>query len=234
MRKAFAAVLLLFVPLWCVGQDAPAGPPPDAQTAPSQNGQPGGHRRPGLVGTITAINGDTLTVKTMNGQSAQVNVNESTRFRKERQPATLADFKVGDEVFVRGQSTGENTWQAEVVAAGSPGGFGRMREGMGKEFIAGEVKAIDGTQLTILRPDGVTQNINVDESTSFRKQGESITLADVKVGDHVFGRGAMKDNVFVPSMLNVGMPMMGRGHGRGQGAGQGGGQGQGEGAPDSQ
>ena len=96
-----------------------------------------------------------------------------------------------------------------------------MREGMGKEFIAGEVKAINGTQLTILRPDGQTQNITVDDSTSFRKQGESITLADVKVGDHVFGRGALKNDVFVPSALNVGMPGMGRGFGQGRGAGQG-------------
>lgn len=107
-----------------------------------------------------------------------------------------------------------------------------MREGMGKEFIAGEIKAISGTQLTILRPDGVTQNITVDESTSFRKQGQSVTLADFQVGDHVFGRGAMKNDVFVPSVLNAGdMRMMGRG--RGEGQGEGAGQGAGQSAPDS-
>ncbi len=232
MRRTVAALLFVFVSFWCLGQEAPAGPPPDAQGAPSQGGF-GGHRRPGIAGTIAAINGDTLAVKTVNGQTAQVTVGQNTRYRKDRQPATLADFKVGDEVFVRGNSTGENKWQAEVVAAGPAGGFARMREGMGKEFIAGEVKAINGTQLTILRPDGVTQNINVDESTSFRKQGESITLPDVKVGDHVFARGAMKNDVFVPSMLNVGMPMMGRGWGNGRGQGGGQGAGQGQATPDS-
>ena len=168
----------------------------------------------------------------MNGQTAQVTVSDKTEYRKDRQPAKLVDFKVGDQIFVRGESSGENAWQADMVASGPPGGFGGMREGMGKEFIAGEIKAISGTQLTILRPDGVTQNITVDESTSFRKQGQSVTLADFQVGDHVFGRGAMKNDVFVPSVLNAGdMRMMGRG--RGEGQGQGAGQGAGQSAPDS-
>ena len=110
-----------------------------------------------------------------------------------------------------------------------------MREGLGKEFIVGEIKAITGTQLTILRPDGVTQNITVDESTSFRKQDQSVTLADFQVGDRVFGRGEMKNDVLVPAVLNVGeLPMMGPGMmGRGQGQGQGAGQGAGQAPPDS-
>ena len=59
-----------------------------------------------------------------------------------------------------------------------------------------------------------------------------MTLADFQVGDHVFGRGQMKNDVFVPAVLNVGdFPMMGRG--RGMGAGQGTGQGAGQSTPDS-
>jgi hypothetical protein len=63
--------------------------------------------------------------------------------------------------------------------------------------------------LTIQRPDGVTQTISVDENTSFRKDGESITLADLKPGDHVFGRGEIKNGVFVPAVLNLGQPRFG-------------------------
>lgn len=77
---------------------------------------------------------------------------------------------------------------------------------MGKEIIAGEIKAIDGLKLTIARVDGEIQTITVDENTSFRKQGESVTLADLKPGDRVFGRGQLKDGVFVPAVLNVGAP----------------------------
>jgi hypothetical protein len=94
------------------------------------------------------------------------------------------------------------------------GGAGRMMAGgfnpedLGKKFIAGEVKAINETRLTIARPDGQTQEIEVDENTSFKKGGESITLPDIKVGDFVRGRGELKENVFVPKELIVGRPQM--------------------------
>src|SRR4029077_4271391 len=79
---------------------------------------------------------------------------------------------------------------------------------LGKKFIAGEVKAINETKLTIARPDGQTQDIEVDENTSFKKGAESITLPDIKVGDFVRGRGELKDSVFVPRELIVGRPQM--------------------------
>ena len=112
---------------------------------------------------------------------------------------------------------------------GGPGGA-NFRENLGKKFIVGQITAMNGTQLTIKRPDGVSQNITVDENTSFRKDNESVTLSDLKVGDQVFGRGELKSDVFVPSQLNVGQPHFGGMRGQGQGQGQG----QGEGAPQQQ
>ena len=112
----------------------------------------------------------------------------------------------------------------------------KAREGMGKVYITGKVTAIDldGLKLTVLRPDGVSQVIGVDEQTSFKRGGrrmaalasgagvgevgngagngadangspggESITFADVKVGDSVAGRGALKNGTFVPTELGV-------------------------------
>jgi hypothetical protein len=68
------------------------------------------------------------------------------------------------------------------------------------------VKAINETKLTIARPDGQTQEIEVDENTSFKRGSESITLPDIKVGDFVRGPGELKNNVFVPKELAVGRP----------------------------
>jgi len=82
-----------------------------------------------------------------------------------------------------------------------------VKMGLGTKFIAGEVKSIEETRLTIARPDGQTQTIEVDENTSFRNsKGESATLADVKVGDRVMGRGDVKNGVFVPETLRFGTP----------------------------
>jgi hypothetical protein len=141
----------------------------------------------------------------MDGKAVTVNLTSDTRYRKDRQPVTLADFKVGDTVMVGGDPAGENAWNARFVSSRS-GGDAEMREALGKRFIAGEIKAIEGTSLTILRPDGVTQTIQVDENTSFRRQGESVTLADFKTGDHVFGRGELKNGTFVAAVLNAGDP----------------------------
>jgi hypothetical protein len=105
----------------------------------------------------------------------------------------------------------------------------KMKEDLGKVFITGKVTAIDDVKLTVMRPDGVSQVIEVDEGTSFKRGGrgmasmmngsgpvgatggrpdvaagaESITLADVKVGDTVVGPGALKNGVFVPTQLGV-------------------------------
>ena len=175
-------------------------------------------RGPGTAGTITAIEGQTLKLKTFNGGAATVKLTDQTRFSKDRQEAKLADFKVGDNIVVRGEEAGENTYTATMVAAAGGGMMQMMAEGMGKQFIAGTVEKIDELKLTIARVDGQTQVIEVDENTSFKKQGESITLADIKVGDQVMGRGAVKDGTFVPATLNVGLPpqmrmMMGPGPG---------------------
>jgi hypothetical protein len=222
MRTLRILALVLISSLCTLAQDAPQAPAPDAQ-APAHGGWQQ-RRGQGTGGTITAITENSITLKNRDGQTEQVNLNDKTRYRKGREDAKLSDLKVGDMVFVRGEQK-EGVWQADVVAERPAGGFGmgggpngNFREGLGKRFIVGEITAINGTQLTIQRPDGVSQNITVDENTSFRKDNESVTLADFKVGDRVFGRGEVKNDVFVPSQLNVGQPHFGGPRGpRGQG-----------------
>jgi len=188
-------------------------------------------------GTVTATAADHLTVKTEAGEIYQVAISANTRVTKERQPLKLADIKVGDGVGAMGVlDPATKTVHAVFVGVMDAEQIKRAREGMGKVYITGKVTAIDldGLKLTVLRPDGVSQVIGVDEQTSFKRGGrrmaslasgagvgevgsgagtgaaaggstggESITFADVKVGDSVAGRGALKDGVFVPTELGV-------------------------------
>jgi hypothetical protein len=180
------------------------------QQPQQENGRPeGGFRRmqgQGVAGNITAISGNTITLQTLQG-TATVKVSADTQFRKDREPAKLTDLKVGDMVFALGDKTGENAWNARMVAMRT-GGPGMMNvDDLGKKFIIGEVTKIDGTKITVKRPDSAEQTIEVDDDTSFRNaKRESVTLADVKVGDRVGGRGELKNGVFVPSVLTVGLP----------------------------
>ncbi|MGZ4895342.1 MAG: DUF5666 domain-containing protein [Candidatus Angelobacter sp.] len=169
-----------------------------------------------VIGKVTTMTKDSLTIAPlMGGDPVTVKVSETTRVTKERQSFKFEEIKIDDLVFARGELK-NNTMQAAVVGVVNPemvqriqqgGGqnmAGLKREDLGKKFIAGEVKTINETKLTILRPDGETQEIEVDENTSFKKAGESVTLPDIKVGDFVRGRGELKDNVFTPKELIVG------------------------------
>ena len=184
-------------------------------------------------GTVTAA-GDHLTVKTEAGEVYQVVVSANTRVTKDRQPVKLADIKVGDGVGAMGVlDAATKTVHAVFVGVLDAEQVKKAREEMGKIYIAGKVTAIDmdALKITVMRPDGVSQVIGVDEGTSFKRGGrtmaavvngspaeggaamergagnepggESITLADVKVGDSVAGRGAVKNGLFVPTELGV-------------------------------
>jgi len=43
----------------------------------------------------------------------------------------------------------------------------------------------------------------LNENTSLRKGRDSVTMADIQVGDHLMARGSLENNVFVPKGVNV-------------------------------
>ncbi len=162
----------------------------------------------GNAGQVTAINGSDITVKTMSGAELTVKTTADTRFfGKERVPIALKDIKVGDYIMAGGAPPQDGALTARFVGQLDDAGVRRLQDfqaNLGKTVIAGEIKSIDDTKLTIARPDGQTQQIELDESTSLKRgRDESITLADVKAGDRVFGEGELKNGVFVPRELHI-------------------------------
>ena len=179
-----------------------------------------------IRGTVTVVAADKLTMKTDAGDVYQVALSANTRLMKARQPVKVTEIKVGDGLGAMGTlDAPTKTVHALFVTVVDAEEVKKAREEMGKVYIAGKVTAIDELKLTILRTDGVSQVIAVDETTSFKKggrdmqalmnggpvevgagagaAGESITLVDIKVGDTVAGRGGMKGGVFVPTELGV-------------------------------
>ncbi|HTT32521.1 MAG TPA: DUF5666 domain-containing protein [Methylomirabilota bacterium] len=212
MRKSLWLGVLVVLSVVAAKAQDPA--PQQEQQVGGQQGQArrqGGMegRGQGLFGKITAINKGSLELAKPDGTTATVKISDQTQFRKDRQSAKLEDFKVGDVVMVRTDDSGGQGLTALMIAGrsgggpGGPGG-GMMAMGeMGKDFVFGEVKSIDAPQITILRPDNVTQTIELNEETSLRKGRESVTMADIQPGDHVFLRGAMQNNSFVPKSVMV-------------------------------
>jgi hypothetical protein len=183
---------------------------PSEQNAPQQRQGRGrqegeGGPRP-LFGKITSIKDGVIGLARPDGQTVIVKVTDQTEYRKDQQAAKAADFKVGDTVMVRGDENPDHSVTAKMIGArtGGVGGPGGGPAGtLGKDYVVGEVKAIDAPRLTVLRPDNVTQTMELNEGTSLRKGRESITMADIQVGDHVMARGAVANDVFVPKGVMV-------------------------------
>ncbi len=203
--------------------------PPDVTATPGsgvsgsgsqQRGPRGEGRGRPVFGKISAIGTDSIEITGPDGDKTTLKLTSSTEFRKDRQPAKWADLKVGDPVVVRtDQADGKGTTALMVTAGqfgtrtgpggqGGPGGGfgGGMLGTLGKDFVVGEVKTIDPPRLTVLRTDNVSQTLELNEETSLRRGRESVTMADIKAGDHVIARGALENNVFVPKNLNVVSP----------------------------
>ena len=207
-------------------------------------GMRGGQR---VMGVIQSVSANSVTVKDEEGTIWTVDLSDNTRVMKEREPAKAADLAKGQAVFAMGMpEPGKKEVHAIAISMLSPERAqrmaemaDRMKENLGKTYIAGKITKIDETKLTIQRPDGVEQVAMVDENTSLRKggrmnmggmmgegavppaaaapnQGEPITLADIKVGDNINGPGSMKGGVFLLKELHV---MGARTGGRRQGGG---------------
>jgi len=214
-RFCLSSLLFLLMSSLCLAQSPDAAPSQDQnQAPPPANGQGVEHGGPmmrghGAIGKITSITGDTIVLTRRDGTTTTVKLSDKTEFRKDREPAKLSDFKVGDVVMVRGEENSDNSVTAEMVAtrtgAGGPGGMrgGQFSAEMGKDVVAGEIKSVEAPKLTVLRIDNVTQTVELNEDTTLRKNRQSITMADIQPGDHVIVHGALQNNVFIPKAVII-------------------------------
>jgi len=208
-REKCLRLSLLFLLAAAVSRAPAAAAPDQEQGAPPSAGQrPGANEGRGqpLVGKITAINKGSLGLAKPDGTTVTVKTTDKTEYHKDRQGAKLEDFKVGDMVFVRGEENADHSVTALLIGGRSGGGGpegGSVLGEMGKDFVVGEVKSIDAPKLTVLRPDNITQTLELNEETSLRRGRESITMADIQVGDHVVVHGGVQNNTFVPKNVMV-------------------------------
>lgn len=150
-----------------------------------------------------------MEISKPDGGTVVVKLTNQTAYKKDRQDAKLTDFKVGDLVMVRGDENPDHSVTAKMVGGrtGGPGGGGGMMWAaggtLGKDYVVGEVKSVDPPKISVLRTDNVTQTIELNEESSLRRGRESITMADIQVGDHLMAQGAMQNDVFVPKGVMV-------------------------------
>jgi hypothetical protein len=236
MSKKFLLSIPVFVFLsLAVSLAAQQNSPSPGQEPP----RPGMGGPPPVMGTITSVGVDRFEVRKLDGTTQTVMVNDQTHYRQrqqgQQQPQELAleDLKVGDHVMVRGTPNGDRQVVAMGVnrltpeqfqriqsgggpggGPGGPGGWGPGGGGPGGSMAGnrawGEILSIDGNQIKVRGRQG-GRIIVVNDQTTFAKEGQTIALKDLKVGDRIIAMGKEVNGQFVATEVHSGRPGGGRG-----------------------
>ena len=126
-------------------------------------------------GTVTATGTGQITVHTEDEGDVVVKIDSTTIIRKQGTTITAADIKVGDQVNTLGTRIDAHTEQARQIEVR---GIDQDNE------VHGTVTAVGSSSITVA---GVM--ITVDTTTVIRKEGQVISLSDIKVGDKVEAEG---------------------------------------------
>lgn len=179
-------------------QTSPTAPAPLARPGFGM-GQGMGAYGAGVAGTVTAISGDTITVKTPTGQTGTVTVASSTVYREVGTQVSLSDIHVGTQIVARGANTGSASVSASLVMVVPP-------------HAAGQVTAVNGNTITITPTSGqfglasTADTIVVTDKTTYTSPFSTASLASIKTGSWIMAIGSLSgggktltaDQVMVP------------------------------------
>lgn len=187
-----------------------------AATKVNSNLRRGGHSEnflrknfsPATIGTVTAINGNSITMTSKNGTSYTVDAT-TTKITKADATTTLANIQVGDSLFVRGTTTGTNIVATNIIDGITKAkGFEKNEKHSAKaNLYFGTIAAVNGSSFTIQgesRSTTTAVTVNTDSATVFTKDGQTASLGDLTVGQRVTVKGT-KDNTTktISSVTNV-------------------------------
>ncbi len=175
---------------------------------------------PGIFGTVSAINGATLTVTqdgfdreastTANESSYTVNTSGATVV-KNGASSTIASIAVGDKVMVRGAVSGTSITATTIIDGMVPGGP-RMApqvlqfQGNGEPVVGGAVTAINSSTLIVTNKSNITYTVNGLNATII-KDNTTSSLAAVSVNDNVLIQGTVNGtSITATSIVDQGTP----------------------------
>lgn len=154
-------------------------------TATKSFGGAAGHSQPwargmhgdlGVVGTVTAVNSGSITVKDPGGASTTYAITGATIVRQGGSAATAAQLTVGQNVAIMVSSASSSTAATIVIVpAGAP-----LRGAAG-----GVVTAVSSTSITVRDLRGATKTFAIDSATTVAEGRTSTSVSSITVGQRV-------------------------------------------------
>lgn len=155
----------------------------------------------GTRGTITAINGKTITVKTSSG-TTKVTTATSTTVSMAK-AGTVSDIATGDQVMVLGTTSGTKIAATQIIDTGKtgsaatgqapagfpgggapPNGAGGAPSGGTGPPTSGTVIKVSGSTITVKGTDGKTYTVSSGSTTTVAIEATG-SLSDLATGDTV-------------------------------------------------
>lgn len=173
--------------------------------------------KPGVVGKVTAVNGTTITVESMNpmddtttiysidAASAKVLTHTDGAGPTE---TSLAAVVVGDMVAVRGTVSGTHVTATEIIdglpaQAGVRGKGAMFIKKMGPG-VQGTVTAVSGNTVTLTGADGKTYAVDASDATIAKMI--TITVGQIAVGDTLGVHGTVSGTNVEAKHIMDGLP----------------------------
>jgi hypothetical protein len=78
----------------------------------------------------------------------------------------------------------------------------------GMEHVMGTVASITDNSITVTTTDEKTQTVTTTADTKYSKMDATISLKDIKVGDHVVIHASKKNDKLIAATVQVGMGKM--------------------------
>ena len=145
---------------------------------------------------VTGVSGNTITATTRGGGTITITVNSSTTYDEAGASVPLSAIQAGQNISLRGSSTGTNAVTATSIAIVLP-------------VENGVVTNISGTTVTITSFDGSTHVINLETGTRYQKAGATQTATDVTSGSAVTVTGPTNsDGSLNADLLTIDVPRL--------------------------
>ena len=188
----------------------------DGREQKENNGRGMPMRQPGVFGTVTAINGNTISVlgrAFQNGTSTNITYTvdaTNAKIIKNNATSSISSVLVNDTVRVQGTVSGTSVVATVVhdgaIMNGRMGDVDRKNNGMdaiagdGNSIVGGKVTALSGNSITIKNASNVTYTVDATNA-KIVKQGATSTVSNILVGDNLMVQGPVNGSSITATLV---------------------------------
>lgn len=191
----------------------------------------GGMMKPAVVGQVTAISGNTITITSKQGFDRKNNTTTAptvttitftidatnAKIEKGNVAGTIGNIVVGDTIMVQGTVAGTNVVATNIrdgIARGQDQNKGKNNDnknvdqqipaniqGNGLPVIAGSITSISGNSIVVTNKSNVTYTVDATSAKIIQGGNTTATISNIAVGDMVLVQGTVNGNAVVASSV---------------------------------